>query len=233
MPSIDARSIATSDGGANEAMRSDGPQSVAQRARLVTIEGIEGAGKSTLITGLVDWLHARGISTEITREPGGTTLGEQLRSLLLDPDLDGINDDAELLMIFAARAEHLQRVVRPALARGAWVICDRFTDATYAYQGAGRGLSAGFIATLEQQVQGALRPDRTLLLDLEPQLGLARARGRGPADRFERETLDFFARVREGYLARAAASDRIAVIDASAPEDQVLCAACAALEGIT
>ncbi|SDL89528.1 thymidylate kinase [Franzmannia pantelleriensis] len=189
-----------------------------QRGRFITLEGGEGVGKTTNVAWVCDWLSARGIEVVRTREPGGTPRAEAIRELLLDPTHDEpLDDDAELLLVFAARAQHLAQVIRPALARGAWVVCDRFTDATFAYQGGGRGLSAARIAALEEFVQGELRPDLTLLLDMP--LAAARqrlaARGSRP-DRFEREREAFFSRVREAYLARAeAAPQRIAVIDAS------------------
>ncbi len=203
----------------------------ARRGRLVTLEGIEGAGKSTLAADLGAWLEARGVALVRTREPGGTALGEAVRALLLEPGGEAMSADAELLLMFAARSEHLARVIRPALAAGRWVLCDRFTDASYAYQGGGRGIAARRIAVLERWTQGRLRPDLTLLLDLEPALGLARARGRGASDRFEREAGAFFARTRQAYLERAAARpSRYAVIDASRPPERVLGEACRAVE---
>ena len=153
----------------------------------------------------------------VTREPGGTPLGEQVRALLLDPRFDGMSADAELLLMFAARAEHLAQVIRPALAEGKWILCDRFTDATYAYQGGGRGLSAERIAVLEEWVQGTLRPDMTLLLDAPVAVGMARAgRREGGADRFEREHAAFFDRVRQSYLDMAERfPERYRIIDAA------------------
>lgn len=181
---------------------------VQQRGRFITLEGGEGAGKSTQIAALATALRARGLSVVSTREPGGTALGEAIRGLLLDPAHGAPSIDAETLLVFAARAEHLQRVIEPALARGNWVVCDRFTDATYAYQGGGRGVPAARLATLEQWVQGDLRPDLTIVLDVPPALGLARAGTRGAADRFEREGVAFFERVRAVYCARADADPR-------------------------
>jgi len=196
---------------------------MAQAARFITLEGIEGAGKSSQIAPMAALLRARGRAVLTTREPGGSTIAERIRALLLDPSNGGMDGTAELLLMFAARAEHLARTIRPALEAGTWVLCDRFTDATYAYQGGGRGVEAARIATLEQLVQGALRPDLTLVFDLDPELGLARARARqGAADRFERETLAFFAAARAVYLERArAAPERYRIIDASAPLDAV------------
>jgi len=193
-----------------------------QRGRFITVEGGEGAGKSTNIDWIADRLRAAGHDVVLTREPGGTGLGEEVRSLLLGHREDGMSADAELLLMFAARAEHLARVIEPALARGDWVICDRFTDATYAYQGGGRGIEAGRIAELEGYVQGTLRPDLTLLLDLPVSEGLGRAGRRGDPDRFESESLAFFDRVRACYLERAQAMpERYRIVDAAASIDAV------------
>ncbi len=190
--------------------------------RFLTLEGIEGAGKSTQAGYLKEALEAQGIPVVLTREPGGTALGEQIRQLLLDPSLPPMAADTELLLLFAARAEHLAQVIRPALARGHWVICDRFTDATYAYQGGGRGLDTSRIAQLETLTQGDLRPDYTLLLDLPVSLGLARAKQRAHLDRLESETHAFFERVRRAYLARARAEPaRIQIIDGRGTKSQV------------
>lgn len=184
--------------------------------RFIVIEGSEGAGKSTQVDLLKQRLEQLGIPVRASREPGGTALGEALRALLLQADAEPMAVDAELLLIFAARAEHLAKVIRPALARGEWVLCDRFTDATYAYQGAGRGIDAARIAHLERWVQGDLCPDRVLVLDLPVVRGLARAGKRGAADRFEQEDLAFFERVRHAYLQRAERDPiRYRVIDAS------------------
>ena len=184
--------------------------------RFITIEGSEGAGKSTAQTFLADKLAARGISVLRTREPGGTPLAEAIRRNLLSLDEEAPVEMAELLLVFAARAQHLAKVIEPALQQGRWVLCDRFTDATYAYQGAGRGLSAALIGKLEALVQGDRRPDTVILLDMPPQIGLARAKARGALDRFEQEGQAFFERVRQGYLERAAAfPDRYVVIDAA------------------
>jgi dTMP kinase len=191
---------------------------MAERGRFITLEGGEGVGKSTNLARVVEWLEARGLEVVRTREPGGTPRAEAIRALLLDPGVEEPLDvDAELLLVFAARAQHLARMVRPALERGAWVVCDRFTDATYAYQGGGRGIPASRIAELERFVQRGLEPDLTLLLGVPGAAAAVWLLGRGGApDRFERERGDFFAAVREAYLARAAAEPgRIAVIDAS------------------
>lgn len=188
----------------------------------LTLEGPEGAGKSTNLDYLATRLREQGVEVVLTREPGGTALGERVRGLLLEPSDEPMGADAELLLVFAARAQHLERVIRPALARGALVLCDRFTDATYAYQGGGRGLPARRIAELEQFVQGTLRPDLTLVFDLPIEVGLARAAARGRLDRFEQESRDFFMAVREAYLRRAAAdASRYRVIDAAQPLAQV------------
>lgn len=193
-----------------------------QRGAFITLEGIEGAGKTTQIQGLRDFLHREGVAVQCTREPGGTPLGERLRSILLDPATGSITPEAELLLIFSARAEHLARVVQPALAAGHWVVCDRFTDASYAYQGGGRRLGSARVAALETWLQGDLRPDLTILLDLPAELGLARSAGRGQLDRMEQEQIDFFARVRRAYLEQSErAPSRYLVIDAQPSEAEV------------
>ncbi|MBK1642298.1 dTMP kinase [Chromatium okenii] len=187
--------------------------------RFITLEGIEGAGKSTQVAPLAQFLEQRGYRCVTTREPGGSANAERIREVLLDPRNSGMTATAELLLMFAARAEHLAHTICPALAAGQWVICDRFTDATYAYQGGGRGVAPAQIAALETLVQGDLRPDLTLLFDVAPAVGLARARARrvGAADRFEQEAEIFFAAVRAAYLARAQAEPaRYRLIDASA-----------------
>lgn len=173
-----------------------------QRGKFLTIEGTEGVGKSTNLAYVKTWLETRGIEVVVTREPGGTPLAEEIRALLLARRDEGVDETAELLLVFAARAQHIAGVIKPALARGAWVLSDRFTDATFAYQGGGRGLSLDTIAQLERLVQGDLRPDLTLILDIDVQLGLERARQRGELDRFESETIAFFERVRAAYRAR-------------------------------
>lgn len=190
--------------------------------KFITIEGGEGVGKSTNADLIQSVLESRGCEVVVTREPGGTALGEALRSLLLSADIESPVAMAELLIIFAARAQHLTTVIEPALAAGKWVLCDRFTDATYAYQGWGRNIDQRAIASLEQLVQGARRPDLTVLLDMDPSLGLARAKERAELDRFEQEELAFFNRVREGYLARAKEEPaRWLIIDASKTLDEV------------
>ncbi len=191
-------------------------------ARFITIEGGEGVGKSTNIQFITQRLQEAGIDFVLTREPGGTPLAEKVRELLLNNHDEPVAEMTELLLIFASRAQHLARVIKPALAANKWVICDRFTDATYAYQGGGRGLERATIAELETLVQGTLRPDLTYLLDLPPSIGLARASKRAALDRFEQEQIAFFERVRACYLERAAQEpDRCVVIDASAPLAEV------------
>jgi dTMP kinase len=186
--------------------------------RFITLEGGEGAGKSTCLAFIQHFFAERQLPLYVTREPGGTPLAEEIRELLLRQRDEGVVADAELLLVFAARAQHIGGAIRPALERGDWVVCDRFTDATYAYQGAGRGLSMEHIADLEVLVQGDLRPGLTLLLDLPASLGLARAAARSDKDRFELERLAFFERVRNCYRARAAAEpQRFRIIDASQP----------------
>jgi len=188
----------------------------------ITLEGPEGAGKSTNREYLAERLRAAGIEVLLTREPGGTPLAERIRDVLLTPLEEVMNADTELLLVFAARAQHLATVIRPALERGAVVLCDRFTDSTYAYQGAGRGLSLARIAALEDFVQGELRPDLTLVFDLPVDVGLARASARGRLDRFEQEGQAFFETVREAFLARAAAApQRYVLVDAAQPLAQV------------
>ncbi len=169
----------------------------------ITLEGPEGAGKSTNRDYLAARLREQGVDVVMTREPGGTPLAERIRELLLAPSEERMAVDTELLLMFAARAQHLAEVIRPALARGAVVLCDRFTDATYAYQGGGRGLPVERIAILEAFVQGELRPDLTLVFDLPVEVGLARAAARGRLDRFEQEGQAFFEAVRQAYLQRA------------------------------
>jgi dTMP kinase len=192
------------------------------RGLLVTIEGGEGAGKSTVLAAVQELLRARGFEVVATREPGGTTAGEALRALLLDP-ASRLAPEAELLLMFAARAQLVREVVRPALARGAAVLSDRFTDASYAYQGGGRGIESGTIAALERWAVG-LKPDLTLLLDVGVEVGLARARSRGgEPDRIESERGEFFERVRAAYLARAQAEPaRFRVVDAAQPAPAVV-----------
>ncbi|MGM0553891.1 MAG: dTMP kinase [Pseudomonadota bacterium] len=184
--------------------------------RFLVFEGIEGSGKTTQLGYLEQELKVLGHVPLMTREPGGTALGERLRGLLLDPDMPDMDADAELLLMFAARAQHLAEVIRPGLDAGRWVVSDRFTDASYAYQGAGRGLGMQRIGLLEDWVQGDLRPDLVILLDIDPATGLERAIQRGRRDRIEREALDFFARARDAYRARAEADPaRYLVVDAA------------------
>lgn len=188
----------------------------------ITFEGIEGAGKSCNISHAGMLLENSAKQVMLTREPGGTPLGESLRELLLGHKHDDISSTAELLLMFAARAQHLQSKILPALERGEWVICDRFTDATYAYQGGGRNLDTAAIAALESLVQGERRPDLTILLDLPVSMGLERAGKRSAPDRFEREKHDFFERVRSAYLQIAERDpQRVKVVDASMPLQQV------------
>ena len=173
------------------------------RGRFITVEGSEGVGKTSNLEFIRAYLEQQGQEVVVTREPGGTPLGEDIRGLLLGHRHDGMASDSELLLMFAARAEHIAKVIEPALAAGRWVLCDRFTDATYAYQGGGRGIDFAHIAQLEQWVQGDLRPDLTLLLDVTVAVGLARAGARSAPDRFEKEQVAFFERVRAAYLALA------------------------------
>ena len=190
---------------------------VSQRGRFITIEGIEGVGKSTNVGFVSSELRRVGHVVVVTREPGGTSLGERIRALLLGPETR-IAPLTELLLMFAARAAHLDEVIRPALSSGKWVVCDRFTDASHAYQGGGRGLPAHTIDALAAVVQGELRPDLTLLLDAPLDVSAARQAGRGQPDRFEQESVEFFQRVRQAYLDLAARDTaRIRLIDASRP----------------
>lgn len=192
------------------------------KARFITIEGVEGVGKTTNIHFITSLLEAANIPYIVTREPGGTPLAELIRQLLLQKRNEHICELTELLLIFAARAQHIHHVIAPALQAGKWVVCDRFTDATYAYQGGGRGLSMSTIETLEAMVQGELRPDITYILDLAPEIGLLRARQRGELDRFELEKVEFFNRVRKAYLMRASKEpERCVVIDAATPLESV------------
>ncbi|WP_372742069.1 dTMP kinase [Neptunomonas sp.] len=182
----------------------------------ITIEGTEGVGKSTNVEFIRQYLADKGIDLRLTREPGGTPLAEEIRELLLKPREEVVCDDAEILLVFAARAQHVDQVIKPTLEKGGWVLSDRFTDATFAYQGAGRGISWNRIQQLEQYVLGDLRPDLTILLDIPVEEGMARVMQRGEPDRFEREKLDFFDKVRQGYHHRLRAEpDRFALIDAS------------------
>ena len=185
------------------------------RGKFITLEGMDGAGKSTHLTWIPGFLQARGINVQLTREPGGTPLGERLRELMLDK-AQKLHSETEALLMFAARREHLDKVILPALDAGAWVVCDRFTDATFAYQSAGSGLAWERIEALETWVQGGLQPDLTLYFDLTPEVGRSRTRQAREPDRFEREQLGFYERVRAAYLRRAEEHpDRIRIIDAS------------------
>jgi dTMP kinase len=206
----------------------------ASPGRFVTIEGIEGVGKTTQVARLSESLTQRGIAHVLTREPGGTPLAERIRDLVLNAREEGLPPTAELLLMFAARSVHLANHIEPQLQAGRWVVCDRFTDATYAYQGGGRQLSMDPIRQLETLVQGARRPDLTVLLDAPVEEALRRARQRNagqPADRFESERAEFFERVRGVYRALAAAEPaRIVVVDATQPADTVAARITALLE---
>ncbi|MDR2508226.1 MAG: dTMP kinase [Candidatus Accumulibacter sp.] len=189
------------------------------RGKLITFEGIDGAGKSTHIAAAIDLLRSKGFGVVSTREPGGTPLGEKLRELLLH---EPMHLETETLLMFAARREHIAQVIGPALARGDWIVCDRFTDATYAYQGGGRGLDENRIEILERWVQGSLRADLTFLFDLPTRVANSRILAQGrKTDRFEREKADFHERVRQTYLARAKSSRHFCVIDAERPEGDI------------
>jgi dTMP kinase len=205
---------------------------MSSRGRFISLEGIEGAGKTTLAQSLESALTARGVQVVLTREPGGTPLAERLRGVVLERGSENINPQAETLIMFAARAIHVDNLIRPALNRGQWVVCDRFTDATRAYQGAGRGLHAGLIETLADVVHGDLWPDRTLILDLPVEQGLSRARQRqGAGDRFEDEDVKFFSRVRACYRELAVKEpQRVRLIDATQPTEQVTKQALQALD---
>ena len=192
------------------------------QGKFISIEGVEGVGKSTSIEAIKKFLEVKKIDFVVTREPGGTVLSEKIRELLLQVNSEAPGGMTELLLIFASRAQHLEKVIRPALENGMWIICDRFTDATYAYQGGGRGLKTSVIAELESMVLGELRPDLTIILDLDPETGLARAKERGELDRFENEKDEFFNKVRSAYLDIARSNpDRCFVIDASQNIEQV------------
>lgn len=169
----------------------------------ITFEGVEGAGKTTNIQYIAEQIEAAGHEILLTREPGGTELSEAIRELLISKEYPEMHIDTELLLMFAARSEHLNKIILPAIEAGKWVLCDRFTDATFAYQGGGRGISEDTISTLEKLVQGTLKPDYTFLFDLNAETGLARARNRGETDRFEQQHIDFFNRVRAKYLEMA------------------------------
>jgi dTMP kinase len=192
--------------------------------RFITLEGIEGAGKSTIARLVCDWLAARSIGVRLTREPGGTPLAERVRQIVLERGEEKLSPVTETLLVFSARAIHVENLIRPTLAGGEWVVCDRFTDATRAYQGGGRGVDLAWIDSLAKVVHAGLEPDCTLLLDLPPAVGLTRARQRSglAADRFEAETEVFFTKVRDGYLELARREPhRVRVIDAALELDQV------------
>jgi dTMP kinase len=172
-------------------------------AQFITFEGVEGGGKTSNINFIADLLQKAGKQIVLTREPGGTEISEAIREILLSKEFPAMHQDTELLLMFAARAEHLQKKILPALAKGKWVLCDRFTDASYAYQGGGRGIAIKRIAILEQWVQADFRPDHTFLFDLDAETGLSRAKSRGETDRFEQEDIDFFNRIRAKYLEMA------------------------------
>ena len=192
------------------------------RGKFITVEGGEGAGKSTNLEFIRRLLEREGYQVVFTREPGGTTLGEDIRELLLGHKHTGMADDTELLLMFGARAEHLARKIKPALESGKWVLCDRFTDASYAYQGGGRGIDPERIRQLETWTQGGLKPDLTLLLDLPVDIGLARAGTRSEPDRFESEEMSFFNKVRNAYLEIAAGEpERVKVVNAADSLDGV------------
>jgi dTMP kinase len=202
------------------------------RGRFISVEGGEGAGKSTNIEGVRACLHAAGLRVVVTREPGGTPLAEEIRRLLLAPRDEGVCEDTELLLVFAARMQHVERVIKPALARGEWVISDRFTDATIAYQGAGRRMGVERIQALRTLLLGDFAPDLTLLLDVPVDSGMQRLAARGAPDRFEMEGREFFDRVRAAYLQLAAAEPgRFRVIDAARPLPAVQAAVAQAIDG--
>ena len=174
-----------------------------KKGLFITLEGIEGAGKSTAVDFIEDFLTKEGHDVIKTREPGGTVIGEQIREILLKNENDTLTYDTELLLVFSARAQHIQEVILPALSSGKIILCDRFTDASYAYQGGGRGIDASRINLLEKWVQGDLRPNLTLLFDLDVSIGMQRTKKRSDADRFEREEINFFEKIRNTYLERA------------------------------
>ena len=189
--------------------------------KFITLEGGEGVGKTTNLAFIESYLKAKGIDVVMTREPGGTPYAEMIRELLLHKDGEAVAPDTELLLMFASRAQHLAELIKPAIREGKWVICSRFTDSTYAYQGGGRGIATDRIGVLEEWVHGDFQPDLTLLLDLPIHVGMERARNRTMLDRIEREKMDFFIRVREAYLKRAKTASRYCVIDANHPLNAV------------
>ncbi len=187
----------------------------------ITIEGVEGVGKSTNVAVVESVLSEQAIEFISTREPGGTVLGEKIRDLLLDKNETSMTDMTETLLMFAARAQHVSQIIKPALNRGNWVVCDRFTDSTYAYQGGGRGMGVELVSDLEHAILGDFEPDLTILLDIPAEVGLSRAGKRGDLDRFENEDIEFFNRVREGFLDRARRLERFRIIDANRPLEEV------------
>jgi len=204
------------------------------KGKFITIEGSEGAGKSTNIRFIQDYLSEKKIDFISTREPGGTPIAEKIRDLLLDKANTSLCNDAELLLMFAARAQHLNELIIPSLESGKWVLSDRFTDASYAYQGGGRGLSWEKIAQLEQFVQGNLRPDATILFDIPVEEGMQRVRDRGETDRFEQEQLSFFNRIRETYLKLARDNpERFHIINTQPAIDEVCKQLAAVMEQLT
>ncbi|SFM19897.1 dTMP kinase [Marinobacter zhejiangensis] len=204
-----------------------------KRGQFITFEGSEGVGKSTQIALAADALRSAGVDVIVTREPGGTPMAEAIRELLLAPRDEAVHETTELLLMFAARAQHLYGRILPALERGSWVLCDRFTDATFAYQGAGRGVPEERIAALESLVQQAVRPDHVILLDAPVETGMARATRRGELDRFEREEVAFFERIRACYLERAQRSpERYHVVDAARPLAEVTASVAAILQSL-
>lgn len=203
------------------------------RGRFITFEGTEGVGKSTQLENAANTLKQLGIDFIVTREPGGTPMAENIRELLLAPREEPVHETTELLLMFAARAQHLYNRILPALDKGQWVLCDRFTDATFAYQGGGRGVSAERIALLESLVQGEVRPDHVILLDAPVETGMARAKKRGELDRFEQEALAFFQRIRDTYLERATAMPgKYHVVNAALPLEQVTASVSALLTAL-
>lgn len=188
----------------------------------ITVEGTEGVGKSTNMAFVKQWLEDKGIETIHTREPGGTPFAEEIRQLLLSKREETVNSKTELLLMFAARCQHVYQKIQPALEQGTWVLCDRFTDASYAYQGAGRGLGFDKLKQLESWALDGFKPDLTLMLDLPVRVGLERAQKRGPVDRFEEEKIEFFSKVRQGYLSIAEAEpERMKIIDAQGSVEDV------------
>ena len=191
-----------------------------ERGKFITIDGVEGAGKSTQIEFICEYLKAKGVDVILTREPGGTDIGEKIRTLLLSNSTGKMHADTELMLMFAARNEHIQNKIMPALKQGDWVLSDRFTDASYAYQGGGRGLDVSRIAQLEQWVSQDFTPDMTLLLDVPVEIGMSRVESRGKKDRIELEATDFFNRVRQAYIDRSEQfPERIKLIDSSQTVD--------------